>query len=82
MEGIDEGKTCIECHKGIAHKLPDTQAVIEEAVLLLVWAGVASVVRRAGHVILRPGPRRSRLLSEMTNKNPYIIYLSALTRDP
>ena len=22
QEGIDEGKTCIECHKGIAHKLP------------------------------------------------------------
>jgi cytochrome c-type protein NapC len=21
-EGFDEGKTCIECHKGIAHKLP------------------------------------------------------------
>lgn len=21
-EGIDEGKTCIECHKGIAHKMP------------------------------------------------------------
>jgi nitrate/TMAO reductase-like tetraheme cytochrome c subunit len=21
-EGIEEGKTCIECHKGIAHKLP------------------------------------------------------------
>lgn len=57
------------------------RAVIEEAILLLVWAGVASVVRKAGHVMLRPGPRRSRLLSEMTNKNPYIIYLSALTRD-
>ncbi len=22
MEGFDEGKTCIECHKGIAHDLP------------------------------------------------------------
>ena len=21
-EGFDEGKTCIDCHKGIAHKLP------------------------------------------------------------
>ena len=21
-EGMDEGKTCIDCHKGIAHKLP------------------------------------------------------------
>ena len=20
--GLDEGKTCIDCHKGIAHKLP------------------------------------------------------------
>ena len=23
QEGIEEGKTCIDCHKGIAHKLPD-----------------------------------------------------------
>ncbi len=22
QEGLDEGKTCIECHRGIAHKLP------------------------------------------------------------
>lgn len=22
QEGIEEGKTCIECHKGIAHKMP------------------------------------------------------------
>jgi nitrate/TMAO reductase-like tetraheme cytochrome c subunit len=23
QKGIEEGKTCIDCHKGIAHKLPD-----------------------------------------------------------
>jgi cytochrome c-type protein NapC len=23
QEGIDEGKTCIDCHKGIAHELPE-----------------------------------------------------------
>jgi len=57
------------------------RAVIDEAVLLLVWAGAASVGRRAGQVILQPGPRRNRLLSEMLNKNPYIIFLTALTRD-
>lgn len=32
-EGFDEGKTCIDCHKGIAHKLPkgapDTKASVE-----------------------------------------------------
>jgi nitrate/TMAO reductase-like tetraheme cytochrome c subunit len=22
QEGLKEGKTCIECHKGVAHKLP------------------------------------------------------------
>jgi nitrate/TMAO reductase-like tetraheme cytochrome c subunit len=22
QEGLEEGKTCIDCHKGIAHKLP------------------------------------------------------------
>jgi nitrate/TMAO reductase-like tetraheme cytochrome c subunit len=21
-EGLEKGKTCIECHKGVAHKLP------------------------------------------------------------
>ena len=30
--------------------------------LLLVWAGVATVVRRARHVILRPAPGREQLL--------------------
>jgi len=25
QEGIKEGKTCIDCHKGIAHKLPQTE---------------------------------------------------------
>ena len=26
-EGLDEGKTCIDCHKGIAHELPDMHDV-------------------------------------------------------
>ncbi len=30
MEGFDEGKTCIDCHKGIAHQLPDTSSLTEE----------------------------------------------------
>ncbi len=27
IEGFDQGKTCIDCHKGIAHELPDMQGV-------------------------------------------------------
>ena len=26
-EGLDAGKTCIDCHKGIAHELPDMHDV-------------------------------------------------------
>ena len=26
-EGLDQGKTCIDCHKGIAHELPDMRDV-------------------------------------------------------
>ena len=26
-EGLEEGKTCIDCHKGIAHQLPDMRSV-------------------------------------------------------
>jgi cytochrome c-type protein NapC len=26
-EGVEEGKTCIDCHKGIAHELPDMRDV-------------------------------------------------------
>lgn len=26
-EAMNDGKTCIECHKGIAHKLPETEEV-------------------------------------------------------
>jgi nitrate/TMAO reductase-like tetraheme cytochrome c subunit len=30
VTGLDEGKTCIDCHKGIAHrppKMPETEQV-------------------------------------------------------
>ena len=27
MEGFAEGKTCIDCHKGIAHQMPDTSSL-------------------------------------------------------
>lgn len=27
MKGFEEGKTCIDCHKGIAHQLPDMSGV-------------------------------------------------------
>ena len=30
MEGFENGKTCIDCHKGIAHKLPDTSKLKPE----------------------------------------------------
>lgn len=30
MKGFDEGKTCIDCHKGIAHKLPDVSPLTDE----------------------------------------------------
>ena len=32
--GFDEGKTCIDCHKGIAHELPDLYQEDPSAVLL------------------------------------------------
>ncbi len=30
MTGFDEGKTCIDCHKGIAHQMPDTSSLTDE----------------------------------------------------
>jgi cytochrome c-type protein NapC len=30
IAGFEEGKTCIDCHKGIAHKLPDTHKLTAE----------------------------------------------------
>ncbi len=33
-KGFDEGKTCIDCHKGIAHELPDMYEEDPSAVLL------------------------------------------------
>jgi cytochrome c-type protein NapC len=33
QEGFDQGKTCIDCHKGIAHQLPDMSGVEPSAVL-------------------------------------------------
>ena len=33
-EGFDQGKTCIDCHKGIAHQLPDMYEEDPSAVLL------------------------------------------------
>jgi len=32
-EGLEEGKTCIDCHKGIAHELPDMRTVDPTAVV-------------------------------------------------
>jgi cytochrome c-type protein NapC/trimethylamine-N-oxide reductase cytochrome c-type subunit TorC len=29
-EGLDQGKTCIECHKGVAHKLPASDDDIDD----------------------------------------------------
>ena len=29
-EGLERGKTCIECHKGVAHKLPASEEDIDE----------------------------------------------------
>jgi len=34
IKGFDEGKTCIDCHKGIAHELPDMIEDDPSAVLL------------------------------------------------
>ena len=33
QRGVDEGLTCIDCHKGIAHALPDMSGVDPSAVL-------------------------------------------------
>jgi cytochrome c-type protein NapC len=30
ITGFEEGKTCIDCHKGIAHKLPDTSKMTDD----------------------------------------------------
>jgi cytochrome c-type protein NapC len=30
MKGFAEGKTCIDCHKGIAHEMPDVEPLSEE----------------------------------------------------
>jgi len=32
-QGLEEGKTCIDCHKGIAHELPDMRDVDPAAVV-------------------------------------------------
>ncbi|HHH43912.1 MAG TPA: hypothetical protein ENK49_07230 [Gammaproteobacteria bacterium] len=32
-KGLEEGKTCIDCHKGIAHELPDMREVDPTAVI-------------------------------------------------
>jgi cytochrome c-type protein NapC len=34
IEGFEQGKTCIDCHKGIAHELPDMYEEDPSAVLL------------------------------------------------
>lgn len=33
IKGFDEGKTCIDCHKGIAHQLPDMHDVDASVVI-------------------------------------------------
>ncbi len=33
IKGDDEKKTCIECHKGLAHRLPDMHAIDPSAVI-------------------------------------------------
>ncbi|MDA3972178.1 MAG: NapC/NirT family cytochrome c [Desulfobulbaceae bacterium] len=33
IQGEDAGKTCIECHKGIAHRLPDMHTIDPSAVI-------------------------------------------------
>lgn len=30
IAGFEEGKTCIDCHKGIAHQMPDTSSLTDE----------------------------------------------------
>jgi len=32
-EGLDSGKTCIDCHRGVAHQLPDMREVDSTAVI-------------------------------------------------
>jgi hypothetical protein len=58
-----------------------SRAVVNEAVLLLVWAGIVTVIRQAGQTIISPGPRRHVLLTEITARNAYIVCLSALPRE-
>ena len=33
IKGFDKGKTCIDCHKGVAHQLPDMHDVDESVVV-------------------------------------------------
>ncbi|HHJ21240.1 MAG TPA: cytochrome c-type protein NapC [Gammaproteobacteria bacterium] len=32
IAGLESGKTCIDCHKGIAHQMPDTSTLSEEEI--------------------------------------------------
>ena len=59
--GIDQDATCIDCHKGIAHKMPDLKGAVEEARTALrdrVDQGVdaAQVVYPAATVPLQSEP--------------------------
>ncbi len=54
-EALDEGRTCIECHRGIAHKMPD---------LMLAFAGsLAGEHVEAGRAIA-VGPQAVTLIAE------------------
>ena len=47
---IDEGETCIDCHKGIAHRLPDMHEV--DPTIVLVTHDMDTLWRVADRVVL------------------------------
>jgi hypothetical protein len=49
-----------------------------EVLLLLRWAGVATISRRRGKILIEPAPRRDGLLEETMKLRPFVICVSAL----
>lgn len=53
--------------------------VLHEAVLLVVWAGVGSLIRRGTEVVIQPEEgARDRLVAKVLAADPYVVNVSAL----
>lgn len=63
-KAIDNKHTCIDCHKGIAHRYPDTKPHLQEARKQL--EGRVSELAKAGDIVY---PIESKRLYSVANKN-------------